>query len=501
MLGAYTISCPVYRGQPATVTRRAGPDVAKTTRENRKHWADADGLAPVTQFTPAVRKTIRDRTRHEIQNNPHAAGAVRSLVNDTVGRGPRLQVLSDDDKLNATVETLWREWAAAADWPLTCRLVCGVGYAGGECFGVPRESKRLKRLGAPVELDVRLIEPDQVSHGVDSNWLFNNPKGDDGVVCDADGEVVAYKILRAHPGDHRLFAQPWQADEVPADDVLHWFQPTRPGQLRGVTPLVPALPIFAQLRRFTSATLTAAEVAAMLAGVLQLPPEMSGGPADAGDSFETGDTIELVRGTLLTLPGGGSVTQFKPEQPTTTYDAFVKAKLREIGRAINMPYGRIAGTFVEHTYSGGRLEEELYWTDREIERQAMEAKFFNPFVRRWLEFAALVIPALAVYRTAPTRLRFGWQYDPRPTSDPVKDATGDELNLTNGTDTLSDIAAREGLTVDELIGKRKRDVDAWKAAGLPPAPWMVGAAAPARPGDGLPQNPADAKAEATRAAA
>lgn len=498
-LAPVTISCPVYN---PVADRRAGPDAARTNRQDRRHWEHADGLAPVSQLTPPVRKRLRDRTRHECQNNTYAAGAVKTLVNDTVGRGPRLQLLTDDDKLNAAVEALWREWAAAADWPLTCRLTCGVELVAGECFGVPRESKRLKRLGLPVELDLRLIEPDQVSHGVDSNWLFNNPHGDDGVVCDADGEVVAYKVLKAHPGDQRaLIGRPWQADTVSADDVLHWIQPQRPGQLRGVTRFTPALPIFAQLRRFTSATLTSAEVAAYLSGVFELPESMNP-PAmqDGSVTADTMDTFEFVKGMLITVPGGGKVSQFKPEQPTTGYDAFVKAKLREIGRAVNMPYGRIAGTFVEHTYSGGRMEEELYWGERDIERQAMEAKFFNPFVRRWLDFARFALPQLAAYRGPLTRLPFGWQYDARPTADAVKDATGDELNLTNGTDTLSDIAAREGMTVEELIAKRKRDIEAWKAAGLPLAPWMAGSTAPARVGDGLPQNPADAKSEAARVA-
>lgn len=496
-----TIACPVYNPHPApTPSRGAGIDAARTNRQDRKHWEHADALVPASQLTPAVRKRLRDRTRHECQNNTYAAGTVRTLVGDTVGRGPRLQVLTDDDRLNAGVEALWREWAAAADWPLTCRLAFGAGLVAGECFGMPRESKRLKRLGVPVEIDLKLYEPDQVSHGVDAGWLLNNPKGDDGVVCDGDGEVVAYRFLRAHPGDTRAASSPWAADEVPAEDVLHWFQPARPNQLRGITPLASALPLFAQLRRFTTATLTSAEVAAYLSGVFELPPDMNP-PGMAGATADTMDTFEFVKGMLVTVPGGGKVSQFKPEQPTTGYDAFVKAKLREIGRAVNMPYGRIAGTFVEHTYSGGRMEEGLYWTDRDIDRQAMEAKFFNPFLRRWLDFARFSLPALAAYRGDPRRLPVAWQYDPRPSSDPVKDATGDELNLTNGTDTLSDIAAREGMTTEELIAKRRRDMDQWRAAGLPPAPWMVGATAPARPGDGLPQNPADAKSEAARVAA
>jgi lambda family phage portal protein len=495
---AVTISCPVYAAPAAprpAPERRSGYDIARTTHDNRKHWADADGLTPAAQLTPAVRKRLRDRCRHEVLNNTFAAGAVRTLVNDTVGRGPRLQVLSDDDRLNAAVEALWREWSGAADWPLTCRLAVGVEVVAGETFGIPRESKRLERLGLPVTLHVPLFEPDQVSHGADSNWLYRNEKGDDGVVCDRDGEVVTYKVLKSHPGDSRSMSAPWDTTDVPAEDVLHFLQPTRPGQLRGITPFTPALPLFAQLRRFTSATLTAAEVAAMLAGVLEtdLPPGEPYAGVNAEDAF---DTIELVRGTLLTLPSGYKASQFKPEQPTTGYEAFVSAKLKEIGRAVNMPFGKLAGDHSAYNYSSGRLDHEAYWADRDIARQAFESKFVSPFLRKWLEFARFEIPQLAAYKRGRLwRLPVSWQYDPRPTSDPVKDATGDELNLTNGTDTLSDIAAREGVTVEELIGKRARDVRLWRAAGLPPTPWMVGASAPARPGDGVPQNPADAKSE------
>lgn len=505
-LGPTTVTCPVYLPATPAPSRRAGPDAARTSRQERKHWEHADGLVPASQLTPPVRKRIRDKSRYECQNNTYAAGAVRTLVNDTVGRGPRLQVLTDDDKLNAAVESLWREWAAIADWPLTCRLACGVGVVVGECFGVPKESKKFKRLGFPVELDLKLFEPDQVSHGVDYNWLHRNEKGDDGVVCDADGEVVAYKFLRSHPGDMRPFSgRAWEADTVPAEDVFQWFQPSRPGQLRGVTALHPALPIFAQLRRFTSATLTAAEVAAYLAGVLELPPELNPSPVQAaaanGAQADLYDTFELVKGMLITVPGGGRVSQFKPEQPTSNYEMVVNAKLKEIGRAINMPYGRIAGTFVEHTYSGGRMEEELYWGDRLTERAAMEAKFFNPFLRRWFDFARFAVPGLAAYKGRWWQLRHAWQYDAQPTADPVKDATGDELNLTNGTDTLADIAAREGMTEDELLDKRAATKRKFEERGLPLPPWLAGSPAPARVGDGLPQNPKDAKSEGHRVAA
>lgn len=490
---AYTITCPVYGGAPLAPVRRAGYDAARTTNENSKHWSNVDSLAPVSQLTPAVRHTLRNRARYESINNSYLAGAIRTLVNDTIGRGARLQMQTEDVGLNRAIEDTWKVWSAANDWALTSRILCAVRWVAGECFGVFRDSKKLDRMGMPVTLDLKLIEPDQVTDGI-TGQIWRNT-GDDGIVCDEDGDVVAYKILRYHPGDNRPLNVTLMPDKVPAENVVHWFQPERPGQLRGVTPLAPALPIFAQLRRFTSATLTAAEVAAMLAGVLELPESMNPG-VDGGEAItiETMDTIEMVRGMLLTVPGGGKVTQFKPEHPTTGYDAFVASKLKEIGRAIQMPYGKLAGDHSAYNYSSGRLDDEGYWKDREIERQAIECKVFDPVFYRWLDFARFAIPQIAAFQGRYWELKHCWQYDARPTSDPVKDATGDEINLTNGTDALCDIAAREGMTEDELLDKRAATLRKFQERGLPIPPWLSGQPAVARPGDGQPQNPADATA-------
>ena len=70
--------------------------------------------------------------------------------------------------------------------------------------------------------------------------------GDDGIECDEDGEVVAYRILKRDPGDNRSYAAPLNPDRIPAKNVLHWFVPDRPGQLRGIPDITPALPLFAQ---------------------------------------------------------------------------------------------------------------------------------------------------------------------------------------------------------------------------------------------------------------
>jgi capsid protein len=453
---------------------------ARSTKENKGRWgaADADGLAPVSQLTPGVRRVLRNRARYEALNNCYVAGILRTLVRDTVGTGPRLQMLTEDDGLNEGIEDLWRTWSAATNMPLNFRVMAGVKYLAGECFGVFRDSKRLDRLGIPVTLDLRLIEPDQVTDG--TAGLFLNQYGDDGIVCDEDDEVVAYRILKRHPGDNRPFLTNWRPDVVDAAYVIHWFQPERPGQLRGATQLAPALDDLAQLRRFEKAVLTGAEFRASVNGVLESDlPADADGPAVAQEDYF--DTIEVVRGMLLTLPAGVKANFPKDSPPSAEYAAYVDAKLRKIGRCINMPFGKVAGDHSKYNYSSGRMDDAPYWSDREVERQELEVKAFDPVFYQFCNFARFVLPRLAAFQGKFWQLKHCWHYDARPSSDPVKDATGDELNLTNCADDLAGIAARDGTTVEAILKQRRRTLDLFKKYDVPPPPWAVGvAAAPAK---------------------
>jgi len=491
---AYTVACPVYGSTPkAGASPRLGAkyDAARSDEFNRDYWKDADGLSASATNTPATRKVLRDRAWYEFANNCYMQGAVRAIVNDTVGTGARLKLETDDAALNDNVDDLWRLWSAASDWPLTSRVMAVVREISGECFGVFRNSKRLERMGMPITLDIRLLDGAQIADPLSS--YLTRTTGDDGVICDEDGEVSAYKILRSDPGDLQIWTGYWQADTVAADDVLHWYVPERVNQLRGVCPWQASLPVFAQLRRFTSATLTAAEVASMLAGVLELPnlTMPNGEPAPSLNLF---DRVEFARGMMITVPDGGKVSQFKPEQPTTNYDMFVRAKLCEAGRCRGMPRGKMLGDHSQYNFSSGRMDDGPYWADRDIERQALEAKVFNRVFYRWCEFAKFVIPGLVKYEGQWWKLKHSWHYDAKPSIDPVKEAVGERTDLENGTDSLPAIAERHNTTEDALIAARKRTMEKYLAAGLPLPAWLSGVTTPPPPGDGVPQNLEDSRA-------
>jgi capsid protein len=72
---------------------RARFDSAQTTADNRRHWANADGLSADAAASPDVRRILRIRARHEVANNSYARGIVLPLINRVVGTDPSPQNL------------------------------------------------------------------------------------------------------------------------------------------------------------------------------------------------------------------------------------------------------------------------------------------------------------------------------------------------------------------------------------------------------------------------
>jgi len=92
---------------------RARYDAAVTTEENRRHWANADGLSANAANSPEVRRLLRNRSRYEAANNSYARGIILTLANDVIGTGPRLQLLTDNADANRHVEKAFAQWAKA----------------------------------------------------------------------------------------------------------------------------------------------------------------------------------------------------------------------------------------------------------------------------------------------------------------------------------------------------------------------------------------------------
>jgi lambda family phage portal protein len=432
---------------------RARYDAAATNHDNRRHWANADSLSANAANNPEVRRILRNRSRYEVANNSYARGIVLTLAHDVVGTGPRLQLLTEDAEANRRIERAFMLWAKAVGLAEKLRTMRGARAADGEAFGILTSNPQLS---TAIQLDLRLIEADQVATPDLSTLVAN---AIDGIVFDAFANPIEYHVLRSHPGDANVSRE---YDRLPASSVIHWFRADRPGQARGIPDIMPALPLFAQLRRFTLAVISAAETAADFAGILYTDAPANG-EADSAEPFEP---IELEKRALVTMPGGWKMSQLQAEQPATTYAEFKREILNEIARCLNMPYNVAAANSSGYNYASGRLDHQTYFKAIRVEQSHLECVVLDRILAAWLDEAALVpdlLPAgLGPFADWPHQ----WFWDGHEHVDPAKEANAQAVRLANHTTTLADEYARRGQDWEAQLRQRAKEFALMSELGL-----------------------------------
>lgn len=454
------------RQAAATLVRapvvRARYDAAQTSDNNRNHWAYTDSLSARLANSPDVRQRLRERGRYEVANNCYARGMVSAVADIVIGTGPQLQIPRDwgnsqgraDDEL---VERLFDEWAdevglGAMLW--TGRVAKAVD---GECCGIFRTRDSLE---SPVKLYPQAVETDQFSSG-STFAAFDNSEVD-GIQLNDAGDVIGYWVLRHHPSES-LAETPIS---VPADAGWIWFREERPGQLRGIPEITPALELFGQLRRFIQATLDAAEFAARPSGLLstEAPPA-----TDVPDG-QPWERIEFERGGLLTLPNQTTLHQLKPEHPGSTFREFVEQLLVQIGRCLNLPRAVALGDASEYNYASGRLDHQAFEravaVDQETCRQAILRKTWRAWLLEAQRIGGYLPPR---WRTIDALLvRPEWIWAAKGHVDRQKEAMGAQTELNMGLTTLAAECAKRGLDWERVLAQRALEMATMAELGLLP---------------------------------
>jgi capsid protein len=325
----------------------------------------------------------------------------------------------------------------------------------GEAFSLMTSNPKLP---TSIQLDLRLIEADQVATPAFNPAVTSSV---DGIVFDAHGNPVEYHVLRHHPGEVNARGA-LEYDRIPAASMVHWYRADRPGQARGVPDITPALPLFAQLRRFTLAVLAAAETAADFAGILYTDAP-AGGEAESAEPFEP---IELEKRMLLTMPGGWKMSQLEAEQPATTYAEFKKEILNEIARCLNMPFNIAAGNSAGYNYASGRLDHQTYFKSIRVDQAHAESVVLDRILAAWFDEASLIPGLLPDGLGAFVNWSHQWFWDGHEHVDPAKEANAQATRLASHTTTLADEYARRGQDWESQLRQRAKEMELMRELGL-----------------------------------
>lgn len=301
-------------------------------------------------------QNIRNRAR-DAGRNEWAAKAARSRwATNLVGTGILARPKIADTALRAKLIALWDDWAEECDadgvldlYGLQA-LVARNWIEAGEVFVRLRPRQLEDGLAAPLQLQVLEAEMVPLLDTDSAPGLAPGHSIRSGIEFDAIGRRAAYWFHRHHPGDAATTSI-GTADlaRVPAAQVLHIYEPERPGQLRGVSEFAAILPKLRGIGNYDDAVLHRQEIANLFTFFVTRPPDGAAPTPDplSGGLVETGPDgvpiAPLEPGTGQELAPGEDVKFSSPPDAGTNYGDYMRNQHQYVAAGSGIPYELLTG--------------------------------------------------------------------------------------------------------------------------------------------------------------
>jgi lambda family phage portal protein len=468
-------------------------------------------------WLPALRETRDDvanswevavaRATDLVQNNGWISGMFDQAVANTVGTGLRLRCMPENEILGMTEDEAqtWRKivegrWELHAKNPVECdiegrRTIPQMQDAAfrswlvtGEILG---EIVYRRRFGSKRGTKVRLMLPHRLSNRSDPyNRIVS------GVQMDPDDFPIAYLAKRRDPILGELEVTVPARDRFGRPKVIHVFV-GMPGQVRGITPIVPALKVARQFDQLADTTLMSELMRSIFSAVItsDTPTEdMIGGLLSAAEQarlagkgispFEAwfdaqagwydANTIDVgIGGRMAHIFPGQKLEFLRPDSPDSAYKDFSMHLLREQARCLGLTYESATGDYSGATYSSVRMAVNEIFPITLARREFVVAPFCQPIYEAWLEeeieLGFIPFPGgignFLANRVAACRAE--WRGAPKPQADDLKTATSQNLYREMGVISDEVIANELGLDIEDVYAQRARERELRKKYGLP----------------------------------
>lgn len=403
---------------------------------------------------------VRNRSREMVRNNEWANAAVRKKTTSLIGSGITVSpdLASERDLWNAWSGTTACDPEGRLNLPGLMRQSVHTWLPAGECL--IRRRTRLIEDGLPVPLQLQVLEADYI----DSTKTYVNDTNVCllGVEYNKLGTRTAYWLFRNHPGDSIGMRTNQESVKVPAESVIHLFDASRPGQVRGMSELAVGLMRARKTGDYEFAIALRKQVEACFSAFVTTDdPQMTigGVPLDPADTAKP--RREKLGAGLISYLKSGEQVQFATPQASTGEDAFLTYQLRALAAGWGIPYEVLTGDLSKANFSSNRMG----WVDYQQHTEELQWLVLVPQViqpiRRWFREAAML--AGKPIGDKPDSITM-----PRkPWIKPTDDVTAIRDALSGGLTTFGEQLREQGWSsVDEFVQEASREQALFKAAGL-----------------------------------
>jgi lambda family phage portal protein len=379
------------------------------------------------------------------------------------GKGQLKNVLST--AINDKIECAFKEWAkkgnCTVDGKLSWRQVQDLALknvaADGEVF--IRKIRGFE--GNKYRFALQMIDADRCDH------LYSVPPAARGmnevrlgVEVNKWGRPVAYWINPGHPSD---LGGSLQRERIPADEIIHLYDPERVSQTRGVTWFHPVMLQLRMLEGYIEAELVAARTGAAKMGWLEYSdPAAYEEPNPDAPKY----VLEANPGTIETLPPGMKFTAWNPDHPANAFPMFVITILRQIATGLGVSYNALASDLVGVNYSSMRsgllIERDQWKRDQSWLIESLCQPVFDDFLTFALLSGELVLDSRDPEKFAAGKWEpRGWQW-----VDPLKDAQSAILAIGARLKSRDSIVAETGEDIGEVFEEIQQEEQLAEELGL-----------------------------------
>jgi lambda family phage portal protein len=239
------------------------------------------------------------------------------------------------------------------------------------------------------------------------------------------------------------------ASAIPADQIVHLFDPYRVNQTRGLTWFHAGMMSLKMLNGYMEAEIVAARVgAAKMAFLVNTDPASFDGQND--DPHQP-LRMEANAGMIEQLPPGYDIKAFTPDHPANAFENFVKTNLRWVASSLGASYNALANDLQGVNYSSlrsGLLIERDHW--KQVQKHVAE-HLMQPIFDDWLKMA-LLSGALKLDSRDPERYSVGkwiprgWQW-----VDPYKETQAAVMGIAAALQTRDQVISDRGGDYEEVF--------------------------------------------------
>jgi lambda family phage portal protein len=427
----------------------------------RDGWRPRRSGASANTDHAADAASLRARSRSLVQNVPYIRRGLDSLVANIIGTGITPRSLSPSA---AQIDKLWNEWAQVADADGRLDLY---GLQAAAHRAMEQDGEVLIRLrprraedGLPVPLQLQLLEIDWIDNskngGHNANTIVN------GIEYSPLGRIVAYWLWDQHPGELTQARRSRSSSyPVPAERIVHLFNPERPGQGRGFPRLAPVIARVRDLQLYEDAELQRKNMEARLS-VLASGDASSMSMTESQDQNTvraTGELGSLSSGSVVQVPSGLNLTVVEPKV-APGYVEYLKFNLHLVAAGMGVTYEMLTGDVSDTSFSSARVgllefrrgAEQLQWL-------TIIPRLCAPVWRAFIDAAVLG----GALRTADYAVDWStpkWDY-----VNPEQDVKADLAEISGGLASFSEKLRRRGYKPDLVFTELKADLDRLRADG------------------------------------